>query len=56
MEYKIKKTPTESQRLRAALYILWESKPEPKPDSEKYYHDRMEEIIQAVINKIPKND
>jgi hypothetical protein len=54
MEYKAKKQPTQSQRLRATLYILWESKPAPKQEFEQYYRERMDDIIQTILDKIPK--
>lgn len=39
---------TQSQRLRAALYILWEQQRADKMEFEEFYTKQMEHIIEAV--------
>jgi len=43
------KTP--SQRLRSVLFILWKQQGE-KGEFKEFYRKRMEEIIQAIKNKL----
>lgn len=39
---------TPSQRLRAALFILWKQKKEPKADFDVFYRQQMETAINRV--------
>lgn len=50
-KYKKVKPKTHSQRLRATLYILWESEGK-KGTAEEFYRERMEKIIAWVQGKI----
>lgn len=43
-------TKSPSQRLRGALFVLWKSKPPPKPDFEVFYRQQMEKAIERVKN------
>ncbi len=45
------KTKTESQRLRAVLFILWKQKSK-QPDFDTYYKQQMERIIDTVKDKL----
>lgn len=37
-----------SQRLRAALFVLWKTKPQPKADFEVFYRQQMDKAIERV--------
>ena len=37
-----------SQRLRAALFVLWKQRAEPKSDFESFYRQQMEKAIDRV--------
>jgi len=43
-----------SQRLRAVLYRVWESKGKPG-DSEVFYRQEMERVIEHYKSKLPSN-
>lgn len=43
---------TQSQRLRAALYVAWKQNPEGYTDSELYYRYKMEKFIEHVKSKL----
>lgn len=43
---------SQSQRLRAVLYVRWEQKDEPKPKFEDYYYTVMEAFIKHVMTKL----
>lgn len=44
------KTP--SQRLRGALYVLWEQRGKPADSFELYYASKMEKLIETVKNEL----
>jgi hypothetical protein len=46
--------PTQSQRLRATLYRLWEVEKYPDETFDEYYKEHMEKIINWVKSKLPK--
>jgi len=43
---------TQSQRLRAALYILWEQQKKNDIEFEEFYKIQMERFIQAVKDRL----
>jgi hypothetical protein len=46
------KGKSQSQRLRAVLYVLWQQEPEGFKDFETFYHHRMETIINKIKNRL----
>ena len=53
-EEKIEKgTKTDSQRLRAVLYILWKEKSK-EPDFQNYYRKQMNIIIETIKKQLPE--
>lgn len=41
-----------SKRLRNVLYRLWEQDPQGYEDSELFYRNRMEKLIESIKNKL----
>lgn len=47
-----RKVKTKSQRLRATLYRVWENEGEPGGDFQKYYDQKMEQLIEHFKSKL----
>lgn len=41
-----------SQRLKAVLHVLWDTKTDKKKTSDQFYRDYMEKLIENVKNKL----
>lgn len=41
-----------SQRLRAALFVYWKQRAQPKPDFESFYRQEIEKAINKVKEKL----